>query len=180
MNKEIDNMNRNKVWTLVPLCEANKQVMIGKWSLKEKSDGTLKARWCARGFSESFADNTFADVPPPTTKWMLLAFAACKSLYIRHVNITTAFLHADLDRPLYIEQPHLRESNENLVCKLHKAICGLKTAPRRWQEKLRNVLQQNGYHSFKFYPNVFRRSNTIISTYVDDFMIISHSEAIAH
>lgn len=51
MNKEIENMTRNNVWTLVPRSGAKGHVMTGKWALKEKSDGTLKARWCARGFS---------------------------------------------------------------------------------------------------------------------------------
>ncbi|KAI0991864.1 hypothetical protein K3495_g16323, partial [Podosphaera aphanis] len=96
--------------------------MTGRWSFKEKSDGTLKARWCARGFSEPFADNTYADVLPPTTMRLLLAFAACKNLHIRHIDITAAFLHADIDRPLYIEQPHGKETAANFVCKLHKAI----------------------------------------------------------
>ncbi|KAI1006898.1 hypothetical protein K3495_g1323 [Podosphaera aphanis] len=114
--------------------------------LKKKSDGTLKARWCARGFSEPFADNTYADVLPPNAMRMLPAFAAYRNLHIRHVDITAAFLHADLYRPLHIEQPHLKETNANFVCKLHKAIYGLKTAPRRWQEKFRKVLQENRYH----------------------------------
>ncbi|KAI0995619.1 hypothetical protein K3495_g12561 [Podosphaera aphanis] len=97
MDSEMENMARNKVWTLVPPSEANGNVMTGKWTLKEKHDGQLKARWCARGFSEPFAENTYADVLLPTTLRMLLAFASLKHLHIRHVDITAAFLHADLD-----------------------------------------------------------------------------------
>lgn len=103
IDQELDNMKRNKVWTLVPRSEANGHIMTGKWTLKQKSDGTFKARWCARGFSEPYADDTYAEVLPPTTMRMLLAFAAKKNLHIRHVDITAAFLHADIDRPIYIE-----------------------------------------------------------------------------
>ncbi|KAI1007745.1 hypothetical protein K3495_g476 [Podosphaera aphanis] len=72
IDQELDNMNRNNVWTLVPRPEANGKLMTGKWTLKENSDGTFKARWCARGFSEPFADDTYADVVLPTTMRMLL------------------------------------------------------------------------------------------------------------
>ncbi|KAI1002498.1 hypothetical protein K3495_g5706 [Podosphaera aphanis] len=108
------------------------KIMTGKWTLKQKSDGELKVRWCALGFSEPFADHTYADVLPPTTLRMLLAFAALKNLHIRDVDITAAFLHADIDQPINIEQPHGREKPGDLVCKPHEAIYGLKTAPRRW------------------------------------------------
>lgn len=175
MDVEIENMNRNKVWTLVPRSHAQGKIMTGKWVLKEKSDGQLKARWCARGFSEPYADKTYADVLPATTMRMLLALAALRNLQIRHVDITAAFLHADLDCSMFIEQPHGREQPGNLICKLNKSIYGLKTAPRRWQEKLRNVLSQNQFKSLKYDSNVFRNKDIIISTYVDDFMIISSS-----
>ena len=150
--------------------------MTGKWTFKEKDNGKLKARWCARGFSEPFSENTHADVLPPTTLRMLLSFAALHNSHIRHIDITAAFLHADIDSPIYIEQPHGRETSGNLVCKLNKAIYGLKTAPRRWQSKLRQVLNQMKFLPLKNDTNVFRRNETIISTYVDDFMIISTNE----
>lgn len=177
MEKEMENMSRNEVWTLVPRSEVKGKIMTGKWDLKEKSDGQLKARWCARGFTEPYADNTYAEVLPPTTMRMLLAYAALKNLHIRHVDVTAAFLHADIDTPIYIEQPHGKEKPGNLVCKLQKAIYGLKTAPRRWQEKLRNVLRQNNFLPLRYDSNVFRYKDIIISTYVDDFMIISPSES---
>ncbi|KAI0993394.1 hypothetical protein K3495_g14790 [Podosphaera aphanis] len=168
-------MKRNKVWTLVPRSPAVGKVMTGKWALREKQDGQLKARWYARGFSEAFADNTYADVLPPTAIRRLLAFAALNDAHIRHVDITAAFLHAEIDDLIYIEQSQGREQPGDLVYKLHKAIYGLKTAPRRWQVKLRNVLLQMGFQPLKFDTNVFRHKETIISTCVDDFMIISTS-----
>ena len=175
IDKELENMDHNNVWTLVPRSEAKGRIMTGKWALKEKSDGQLKARWCARGFSEPFADDTYAEVLPPTTMRLLLAYAAANDLYIRHVDITAAFLHTHIDCPIYIEQPHGREKPGDLICKLNKAIYGLKTAPRRWQHKLRQTLDKMGFKPLKTDSNVFRQENTIISTYVDDFMIISKS-----
>lgn len=175
IDQELENMDRNQVWKLVPRSEANGKLMTGKWILKEKSDGKLKARWCARGFSEPFVDDTYAEVLPPTTMRMLLSLAATNNLHIRHIDITAAFLHAEIDHPIYIEQPHGREKPGNLVCKLFKSIYGLRTAPKRWQTKLRKTLMEMQFQPLKSDTNVFRRGNTLISTYVDDFMIISSS-----
>lgn len=108
---------------------------------------------------------------------MLLALAARNNLYIRHVDITAAFLHAEIDRPIYIEQPHGKELPGDLICKLHKVIYGLKTAPRRLQLKIRHVLNGMKLQSLKTDNNIFRYKNTIISTYVDDFMIISETKS---
>ncbi|KAI1000840.1 hypothetical protein K3495_g7359 [Podosphaera aphanis] len=115
IDQELDNMNRHNLWTLVPRSEANGKIMTGKWTLKEKSDRTFKARWCARGFSEPFAIDSYANVLPSTTMRMLLAYASTNDFHIRHVDITAAFLHADIDRPIYIEQPNGREQPGNLV-----------------------------------------------------------------
>ncbi|KAI0998374.1 hypothetical protein K3495_g9820 [Podosphaera aphanis] len=52
IDTEMENIERNKVWTRVPCSEAMGKIMTGKWALKEKQNGELKASWCARGFSE--------------------------------------------------------------------------------------------------------------------------------
>lgn len=75
-DKEIDNMTRDKVWTLIPRSETKGPIMTGKWTFTEKSDSILKARWCVRKFSEPFADDTHVQVLPTTSLQMLLAFAA--------------------------------------------------------------------------------------------------------
>jgi len=40
----MDNMARKQVWQLVPRAEANGRVMGGRWVLKDKPDGNVKAR----------------------------------------------------------------------------------------------------------------------------------------
>jgi hypothetical protein len=63
---------------------------------------------------------------------ILLAFAASHSFKLRHIDITAAFLHSNIDTEIYVEQPHGMEQPGDLVYKLKKALYGLKTAPRRW------------------------------------------------
>ena len=76
---------------------------------------------------------------------LLLAYAAAEGLKLRHVDITAAFLHLPINTNVYIEQPHGIEQRGDLVCKLKKALYGLRTAPHRWQQKLQTVLKAAGF-----------------------------------
>ena len=77
-----------------------------------------------------------------------------------------------------MEQPHGMEVPGDIVCRLKKAIYGLRTAPRYWQQKIYQVLANTGFKPFQFDENVYRRDNITISTYVDDFIVLSPDKAI--
>ena len=77
--------------------------MRGRWVLREKPSGDLKARWVMRGFNEINADETYVSVLQAITMRMLLAYAAARDLRIRHVDIVAAFLHSDMDTDIYVE-----------------------------------------------------------------------------
>jgi len=46
---------------------------------------------------------------------------------------------------MYVEQPYGMEVPGDYVCRLKKAIYGLKTTPRRWAAKLKSVLEARGF-----------------------------------
>jgi hypothetical protein len=85
MHGELENFERNQVWTLVePPRDVN--VIATKWVFKNKQeeDGEIvrnKARLVAEGFSQveglDFGE-TFAPVAHLEAIWILLAFAASK------------------------------------------------------------------------------------------------------
>jgi hypothetical protein len=69
--------------------------------------------------------------------------------YVQDVplTITAAFLNGDLEEDVYMRQPEgFHEGGPQNVCKLHKAIYGLKQAARQWNIKLHSVLTQMGYN----------------------------------
>ena len=171
LQTEMDNMATNDVWELVPRSSVTGRVLTGRWVMKEKSPTEFKARWVARGYGE-ISDDTYASVLPATTLRVLLAHAASKRFHIRHVDVVAAFLHSPIDEDIWVEQPHGMEQPGNLVCKLKRAIYGLRSAPRRWQQTLRKILSEAGFKPLKFDENVYRRDDVTISTYVDDFMIV--------
>ncbi|PHT97116.1 hypothetical protein BC332_33963 [Capsicum chinense] len=82
-----------------------------------------------------------------TTVRVLLALAASKSWKLWQIDVKNAFLHGELHREIYMEQPRGFESkaHPDYVCKLRKALYGLKQAPRAWYGKIAEFLVQSGY-----------------------------------
>lgn len=60
-----------------------------------------------------------------------------------------------------MQQPLGFESeNESLVCKLKKAICGLKHTPKAWFECLVSALQKFGFHATRCVSSLFIHCQT--------------------
>ena len=87
-------------------------------------------------------DETFSLVAKITTIRVVLALAVSKSWKLWQMDVKNAFLHGELDREIYMEQPKGFGSTSHLgfVCKLKKALYGLKQAPRAWYGKIAKFL----------------------------------------
>jgi histone deacetylase 1/2 len=131
----------NGTWILVKPPPGRKPIGC-KWvfKIKQNADGTIsryKGRLCAKGYAQiesiDFTD-TFAPVIHLETLRALLAFAAKNNLIVCQLDVSTAYLHADVEEEIYMEQPpgfeEYDENGEPLVCLLKKSIYGLKQAGR--------------------------------------------------
>jgi hypothetical protein len=60
--------------------------------------------------------------------------AAQNSWPIYQLDVKSAFLHGELEKEVYIDQPpgYVKQGHENQVYRLKKALYGLKQAPRAW------------------------------------------------
>ena len=70
---------------------------------------------------------------------------------LHQIDITTAFLHGDLEEEVYMKQPEgfLVEGQEHLVCWLKKGIYGLKQALWCWNKALDAQLKIMGFSQFQ-------------------------------
>ena len=58
-------------------------------------------------------------------------------LYLEQMDVTTAFLHGELEEEILMDQPRGFEirGKEDKVCLLKKSLYGLKQSPRQWYKK---------------------------------------------
>ncbi|GJX59599.1 PLAC8 family protein [Tanacetum coccineum] len=139
MEEKLDALERNQTWELSPKPKDVKPISC-KWvyKIKRRTDRSVeryKVRLVARGFSQQYGldyDETFNPVAKLTTVRVLLALAASKSWNLWQMDVKNAFLHGELDREIYMNQPTWFQSQDHpeYVCKLRKALYGHKQAPR--------------------------------------------------
>jgi hypothetical protein len=109
MHEELENFERNQVWTLVePLRDVN---IIGiKWVFKNKQgeDGEIvrnKARLVAQGFSQVEGLNfgeTFAPIVRLEAIRILLAFAAFKGFKLYQMDVKSDLLNGVIEEEVYV------------------------------------------------------------------------------
>src|SRR5438045_4650223 len=94
------------------------------------------------------------------------------------MDVNTAFLYSPLSEEVYIEQPEGLEipGKENWVCKLNRALYGLKQSPRAWFSLIAPTLVNFDFQQCEADSCIFVYINvngekTYIALYVDDFLI---------
>lgn len=131
------------------------------FKIKENSDGTThkhKARLVAKGFHQTAGLISLNNlVVKPTTIRIILTISLSKGWKVQQLYINNAFLNGDLKEEVYMEQPpeYQVQCTPSLVCKLHKAIYGLRQAPRACFEKLYGTLLSFGFISVKSDQSLF-------------------------
>ncbi|RVW90944.1 Retrovirus-related Pol polyprotein from transposon RE1 [Vitis vinifera] len=117
--------------------------------------------------------------PPPKiiSVRCLVALAAARGWSLHQMDVNNAFLHGDLHEEIYMSPPLglRRQGKENLVCRLHKSLYGLKQASRQWFAKFLEAIQSAGYAQSRVDYSLFTRkqgkSFTALLIYVDDILI---------
>ncbi|CAL2253642.1 unnamed protein product [Prunus armeniaca] len=183
MKVELDALQHNKTWSLVPLPAGQKPIGC-KWVYKIKyhSDGTIeryKARLVAKGYTQVVGVDYFETFSPTaklTTVRCLLSVAASRNWFIHQLDVQNAFLHGDLEEEVYmVPPPGLCRQGENLVCRLNKYLYGLKQASRQWFSKFSSAIQKAGFHQsqadYSLFTKVHGNSFTVVLIYVDDIIL---------
>jgi hypothetical protein len=92
------------------------------------------------------------------------------------MDVKSSFLNGDLSEEVYMEQLEgfKLSDNPDLVCKLKKALFGLKQSPRAWYHKLDTYLKDKGIKRGTTDNNLYIKTEDndllIILVYVDDII----------
>ncbi|CAL9016998.1 unnamed protein product [Prunus brigantina] len=190
MNVEMDALNKNKTWDLVPLPRGKKAVGC-RWvfTLKHKADGSIdryKARLVAKGYTQTYGVDyleTFAPVAKLNTVRVLLSLAANRDWPLLQFDVKNAFLHGDLKEEIYMDLPPgiPVTSKEGVVCKLRKSLYGLKQSPRAWFGRFAASMKKFGYVQSNSDHTLFLKRHkgklTALIIYVDDMIVTGDDQA---
>ena len=135
MVEEMTALHSTGTWDLVPL-PAGKSPIGCRWVyiVKIGLDGCvdcLKARLVAKGYTQIYDSDyydTFSLIAKIASVHLLLSMAAMSSWPVYQLDIKNAFLHGDLDKEVYMEQPprFVAQGEFGLVCRLRRSLYGLK------------------------------------------------------
>lgn len=180
MKEELASFEANETWSLVDLPVGRKPIKT-MWVFKTKraEDGTVvrhKARLVAKGCSQIEGidyGETFSPVVRYGSIRILIALAAQRGLDIDQMDAVSAYLQGTLNEDIYTRQPEGFDDGTGRVCKLHKAMYGLKQSGREWNRCLDAALLSFGLKKSDEDPCVYFAAggDLIVAIYVDDFLI---------
>lgn len=193
MNDEYKSLIDNQTWDVVDLPEGRRAIT-GKWvyALKKKNGliDRFKARYVARGFTQKPGidfKETFSPVVRMESIRILLILANHFDPIVMQIDVKTAFLHSDLEENIFMRQPDgFVTGKPGQVCRLKKAIYGLKQASLSWNKYFSNFLKKFNLISLKCDTCIFINTGTpfetpekpilIVALYVDDGLILSNNK----
>lgn len=145
MDKEIECLYKNKTWKFVERVKG-KEVLDVKWVYTKKSEDSYKARLVARGFQQrNVADDIYSPVASNQTFKILLSYCCQNGLIIEQMDVETVFLNGEVTSEVYVNQPKGYADGTDRVCKLSKALYGLKESPRDWYECFDKYVTKLGF-----------------------------------
>ena len=102
---------------------------------------------------------------------------------LQQYDVKNAFLHEDLEEEIYMKIPPIfkGKGTANKVCRLGKALYGVKKSPKAWFGRFSKVMKDTGYtQSQGNYTHFIKNSNsggvTTLLVYVGDIIVIRNDE----
>jgi hypothetical protein len=188
MDTEMDQHKKLESYVLVTP-PVGARVAMSLWKLDHKYDhnGILvrrKARWVVMGNTRKLgvdhtAEEVFADVMRLKTLRTLLAIIVQDTkATVKHFDISTAFLAADITKTVYVRQPEGYHDGTRKVCLLKKAVYGLPESMRLFVDMLQGSLLKFGLSRSKSDASLFYRNEAgkylYVPCQVDDLYPMSN------
>ena len=131
----------------------------------------------AKGFSQVKGmdyDAVFSPIVQFKMVHLILALAALKGWVLKGLDVQNAYLHGELNKEIYMEQPEcfITPGKEQHVLHLKCALYGLKQAGLTWWQALKLSMEKLGFVSLSLDAGIFlyqKNGEFVIAViYVDD------------
>jgi hypothetical protein len=189
--KEYENILKNDTYELIPPNQVPNQANIlgNMWVFKLKPANLFRARLVVRG-DWQIEGVDFFEVFSPTAKVQtfrsILHLGAHHDLEMEQLDFVTAFMNGDLEERVYMRQPQGFHDPDkpHHVCKLKKALNGIRQAPRAWYAKLTKALLELGLEQNQAEPTLFQCITTttklFVLVFVDDLIVSATTTDMIH
>ena len=149
------------------------RIWSGRWCHWKKAGG-VRSRYVVRQYRTEWSEDAFCGTPGWGAIRLLLAVASLMRWMVMPGDFSTAFMHTPLldSDEYWIEPPREVVPDTRIVWKLKKALNGLVTASKRFQQHLLRLLQDLGFECYPLLPTLLRNpiTWTIMVVHVDDPM----------
>lgn len=191
MKEEKSSLDKNHTWNLVhrPL---KQRIIEFKWIYKIKEeipgveDPRYKSRLVAEGYTQvEGVDYTeiFASVVKHVSIQIMLSYVVTFDTELEQMDVKTAFLHGELDKIIYMEQPEgfIKKGEEGKVCLLKKSLYGVKQSPRQWNRRFDTFIKTLGFKRCVkdlcvYMKQLSSGEGIYLLLYVDDMLIVAKSK----
>ena len=182
MNVEIDSMVKYGVFTPVSFKEAaGKQILSCRWVYKRKINSQGKVvRYRARlvagghrqvpysedGYGSFDSDRISSPVVSKDGLRIFLSMCAGYGMRIRQLEVSAAFLQADLDEEIYVRAPRGFEGHvkDGEILKVRRGLYGLKQGSASWYRAISEYLTGKRSKETEL-PDELAQNTTISTTY---------------
>lgn len=176
--KEISSLESMDCWDVVPVTDATEPIVPTHWvfKLKRYPDGSInkfKGRLVVRGDLMSEDYETYAPVAQWSTIRMFLILSLTWNWETLSIDFSNAFVHAKLDKPLWIHlprgfRPSANQSRVKSCLRLKRSLYGTVFAPRLWSDNLFEALRKVGLTQSKHDPCLWMKPGMMLVLWVDD------------
>ena len=181
MTDEMQSLNENETFEFTKLPK-DRKLIGGRWVYAVKIgpnyEEKYKARFVAKGYSQ-IADIDYQETFAPTARIssirMLLQISVQNNYILSQMDFKTAYLNADIDREIFVQQPEGFDTGDGRVLKLKKSLYGLKQSGRNWNNLLQSFLVNQGFtqslNDYCVFIKNYQGSYLLIIVWVDDLLI---------
>ena len=134
-----------------------------------------------RGDQQDSFVETFAPTVGVASVRVLAALACESDLFLGHVDITQAFIRAELEETIHMRMPRGCGVLSGTLVKLNKSLYGLRQASRQWFRHLKDCFLVLDFEQCLADPCVFRlmEGDAVVLTlvvHVDDVFVVGKQE----